>query len=108
MPQGTCEVRRLADLPPGYSIKRRDTWTHLAGTYDGTYLKLYVDGSLANQVSYNLGVFNSTDGLAIGGTIGRVGVDSPVYLFDGRMDFVRLYRRALTSTEVQVLHDNNQ
>ncbi len=41
-------------------------WTHLAGTYDGTNLDLYVNGILEASSVFTNGIFPSSDNLAIG------------------------------------------
>ncbi len=45
-------------------------WSHIAGTYDGAALNLYVDGILQSNVPFASGIFPGTDDLAIGGTVG--------------------------------------
>jgi lysophospholipase L1-like esterase len=71
------------------------TWSHLAATYDGVVVRLYVDG--AEVASQNLGspLPTSSDPLRIGGNniLGQ--------FFEGRLDEVRIYNRALTGTEIQ-------
>jgi Concanavalin A-like lectin/glucanases superfamily/Domain of unknown function (DUF1929)/Bacterial Ig domain/Kelch motif len=75
-------------LPP-------DTWTHLAATFDGASLRLYVNGS---QVASTVGagpIVGSTGALHIGGH----GVLRE--FFRGRIDEVRVYNRALSAAEIQ-------
>ena len=79
---------------PGTSIPLNQ-WTHLAFVYDGTYLKGYVDGQL--DKSENIGSFTirtSTRPL----WVGRL---QNTYDFDGLIDEVRIYSRALTEAEIQ-------
>jgi hypothetical protein len=47
-----------------------DVWTHIAGTYDGSTTKLYVNGVLHSETPYTLGIFLGNIDLAIGGTVG--------------------------------------
>jgi Concanavalin A-like lectin/glucanases superfamily len=72
-----------------------NTWTHLAGTYDGATLRLYVNGVQVSSRAQTGPVATSTNPLQIGG-------DS-IYgqYFQGRIDEVRVYNRALSATEIQ-------
>jgi hypothetical protein len=73
-----------------------NTWSHLALTYDGATLKLYINGQLADSRSQT-GLLATTSGvLSIGGN----GVWSNEN-FLGRIDEIRIYNRALTQQEIQ-------
>ena len=71
------------------------TWTHLAMTYDGTTLKMYVNGVLATSTTQAGTVTTSTNALQIGGdtTYGQY--------FKGLIDEVRVYNIALTQAQIQ-------
>ena len=73
-------------------------WYHLVGTFDGTQARIYVNGSVAGTAS--------ADFIAPGGDL-PVGIaynnDTGNRNFEGRMDAVRLYDRALSSDEVGAL-----
>jgi hypothetical protein len=70
-------------------------WYHIAGTYDGTSIKLYVDGKIIGTTSYSGGnAGNSTCNL------GR----SPAFtnrLFEGKIDELRVWNTARTETEIK-------
>ncbi len=72
-----------------------NTWTHLAMTYDGVALKLYVNGTLIRTTSVSGNIVSSTNPLRIGG--------NSVWgeYFSGRIDEVRIYNRALSVGEIQ-------
>src|SRR3989449_1827506 len=72
-----------------------NTWSHLAGTYDGATLKLYVNGVLVASNPFTGPILTSTGALRIGGN----GIWKE--FFQGRIDEVRIYNRAISSTEVQ-------
>jgi hypothetical protein len=80
---------------PGVSPLALNTWTHLAGTFDGTTARLYVNGVLirSNPAAGTLPV--STAPLRIGGNSlwGE--------FVHGRIDEVRIYNRALSREEIQ-------
>jgi hypothetical protein len=71
-----------------------NTWSHLAVTYDGVTLKLYVNGTLASSKAVAGSLFASTGALRIGGN------NIWPEWFAGLIDEVRVYQRALTATEV--------
>ncbi len=68
-------------------------WTHLAATYDGTTLKLYVDGVLQSSVAAPL-PYNSTQNLYLGGNPGDA-----LGWFVGLVDDVYVFNQALTDDE---------
>jgi glucose/arabinose dehydrogenase len=70
-------------------------WTHVALTYDGATLKLYVNGVLANSQARTGTIQSGTNPLWIGG-------NSPYgEYFQGLIDELRIYNRALTQAEIQ-------
>jgi chitodextrinase len=71
------------------------TWTHVATTYDGTTVRLYVGGSLVASVAATGNITTSASPLSIGGTAAYG------EYFNGRIDDVRIYNRALSATEIQ-------
>ena len=70
------------------------TWTHLASTYDGATLRLYVNGIQVSQLAVSGSITTSTGALRIGGNAiwGEY--------FSGLIDEVRIYNRALTAREI--------
>jgi len=72
-----------------------NTWTHLAVTYDRATLRLYINGVQISSVARTASIATSTNPLQIGG-------DS-IYgqYFQGTIDEVRVYNRALSQTEIQ-------
>lgn len=76
-------------------------WRHLAGTYDGTTMRLYVDGVLVNSKSHTAGgdldsypAHTVTMGDSIAG----------YREFNGYLDDVRVYSRALTEGQVAEIY----
>ena len=71
------------------------TWTHLAGTYDGATHRLYVNGIQVAQLALTGAIATSTGPLKIGG--------NAIWSewFNGQIDEVRLYSRALSAVEIQ-------
>ena len=72
-----------------------DTWVHVAATYDAANLRLYVNGTLAASVAATGSISTSTGALRIGGN------NLWPEFFQGRIDEVRIYNRALTQSQIQ-------
>lgn len=72
-----------------------NVWTHLAGTYDGTTMRLYVNGAQVSSRAQTGQIPTSTSALQIGG--------DTIYgqYFRGTIDEVRVYQRALSAAEIQ-------
>ncbi|HET8606476.1 MAG TPA: LamG-like jellyroll fold domain-containing protein, partial [Gaiellaceae bacterium] len=71
------------------------TWTHLAASYDGSTLRVYQNGALQAQKAVSGAIDTSTGPLRIGGD--NVWGE----WFAGLIDDVRVYNRALTTTQIQ-------
>jgi hypothetical protein len=74
------------------------TWVHLAGTWDGTTKRFYVNGALRFEVDFVVD-FDGSDFLIGGDENGGV----PALMFGGRVDDVRIYDRALDGAEILAL-----
>ena len=77
-----------------------NTWYHIVCTWDGSTAKVFINGQeqASGARSGNLNVNN----LPL--RIGRTG--APAYPFNGLIDEVRIYNRALSSAEVSDLYNN--
>jgi hypothetical protein len=74
-----------------------DTWTHLACTYDGDTLALYVNGARVDSVKpKNLDVLGDAGGMVIGN-------DDGFHAFVGALDDLRVYSRLLDDDEISQL-----
>ena len=84
----------------GNGIPVYNEWYHLALTYNGAIMKLYVNGQLANskQVTGPLHV-NGRD-FVIGSNNGAQ------KFFHGSIDDVRFFNKALSQTEIQAIYKN--
>jgi hypothetical protein len=78
--------RVVADVPAG-------VWTHVAGSYDGTTLRLYLNGELAGSIAYDGGVPAVADPFLIGNNGIYGGMPAHV-------DEVRLWDRALSAADI--------
>src|SRR5882724_9543448 len=71
-----------------------NAWTHLAATFDGATVRLYVNGVQVASQAQTSALAPTTGTLQIGG-------DSYGEFFAGRIDEVRIYNRALSAAEIQ-------
>ena len=83
----------------GTSALPLNTWSHLAGTYDGATLRLYVNGSQVASKAVTGGIATTNGALRIGG--------NAIWSewFKGLIDEVRVYNRALSAAEVAADRD---
>ena len=72
-----------------------NTWSHLVGTFDGSVLRLYVNGALA-ATSAAAGPLNSGSGPSF---LGRLGQN--LYPFQGSIDEVAVFSGALSPDRVR-------
>jgi hypothetical protein len=79
-----------------------NTWHNYIYVYDGTALKLYLDGILDAQIPASGNISNYTSVLNIGKYVYHGG--STYYQFyNGKLDEIRFYNRQLTTTEISYL-----
>jgi hypothetical protein len=80
----------------GATALAANTWSHLAATYDGTALRMFVNGVQVSSRAQTGTIATSNGALTIGG--------DALYgqYFAGMIDEVRIYNRALSVAEVQV------
>ena len=76
-----------------------NTWFHFALTWDGTTLKLYINGVLQSQQTRSGILSGSGTSIGIGGATGGVNLLKSGSLLDD----IRIYNKALSSTEVSTI-----
>ena len=80
------------------------TWHHVAGTYDGSLMGIYVDGQLVALQSASGPIAITTDALNIGN---KPRSGNPFDHFSGIIDDVRIYGRALSAGEIGQLYQTD-
>ena len=90
---------------PGRSIPNglgsyKNQWIQFFVTYDGTTIRLYINGAEAANMPASGNVFSTTDNFAIGAR-----GDANWTKFNGKVDGVRVYNRALSAQEVLTLYN---
>ena len=83
---GGPETAAPADFP-------LNTWVHIAGTFDGSNYRLYINGELIQTVPGTTGPVNDAPL--------RLGNSGSCEPFGGRLDEVEVFNRALSQPEIQ-------
>lgn len=73
-------------------------WYHVAGTYDGTTMRAYINGQEVGTTAYTGTVTNGTYDLYLGRAAYTVG---GTRYFDGNIDEVRIWNAAVPQTAIQ-------
>jgi large repetitive protein len=72
-----------------------DSWSHVAATYDGTTMRLYVNGSLSNSAASALSLLDNAAAFRVGNS--ALGTDG----WAGDLDDVAVYSGVLSAAQVQ-------
>ncbi|MHC4546533.1 MAG: LamG domain-containing protein, partial [Planctomycetota bacterium] len=76
------------------SFTADNQWHHVAGTYDGSNVRIWVDGVEGTPYSFTYGMNSAANSLQIGRGA------SNAYNFAGALDDVRLYNAVLTEADI--------
>jgi hypothetical protein len=82
-----------------------DIWYYLAGVYDGANIIGYLNGVAGTPVAQTGDITSTTDPLWIGVRDRAGSKDLP---FDGIIDEVRIYNRALSAAEILAIYDSGR
>ena len=97
----TCNFGTIGGVT-GSTLIAYNTWHNYTYEYDGSSLKLYLDGVLDGQQSASGLISNNTTTMNIGRYI-YYGGSTYYFYFNGVMDDIRFYNRVLTQTEITYL-----
>lgn len=76
-----------------------NTWSHVVVTYNGSVMKIYIDGVEKGSTSTTSTIAANNQAIGIGGVTG-------LDFFNGEIDDLRLYNRGLSAAEVTALHQS--
>ncbi|MBT7311436.1 T9SS type A sorting domain-containing protein [bacterium] len=76
-------------------------WYHLTGTYNGSNMKLFIDGNMVSETTAQSGLITYPDYCWF--EIGSYRDDDELNNFTGCLDDIRLYNRALSADEISEL-----
>lgn len=95
LPAGGGTLGGITEHADGERADPIHAWTHLATTYDGTMVRLYVNATLVSSRAASGGILGTTNPLWIGG-------NHPYgEYFQGVIDEVRVYDLALSPAELR-------
>jgi len=82
------------------STFKTNRWYHVAGTYDGTTQKIYINGELEAETTANSGPINYDDSWL---ALGAYKDDNEENHFNGKLDEVRIWSTAKSAEEIRDL-----
>ena len=104
--QGGSVVFRLIKVPGvqhatlvSDSLVPLNAWTHIAATWDGATMKMFVNGVQQSRMFDLTGTINGGEGSTL---IGKQG--SNINHFEGLIDELEIFNRALSSQEVSAIY----
>ena len=77
-----------------------DEWHHVAATYDGSAANIYINGVLNASAAVATTPATNTQPMHFG-----AGRDNNTFFFQGQIDEVEVFNRALTAAEVKAIYD---
>jgi len=77
------------------TVVKIEKWVHVAGTYDGSELKIYINGKLDGSMEWTKGIYQGDAKVQIGKYEG-----ADFFQFWGIIDEVMLWDRALSEQEI--------
>ena len=102
--ESDLKANTLIGNNPGSTALQLSTWYHVAMTYDGANVKLYVNGSQESSTT-DTGVIDYT--ASTSPTIGKRAGYAQNY-FPGYIDEVRVYNRALSAAQIAQDYNNGK
>lgn len=84
-------------IVPGIQL---NTWQHIVMTYNGSSLKVYVNGTQAVSIAASGTINSSTETFHIGG----LPFSPSPFMFGGKLDEVALWSKALTPAEITCMY----
>lgn len=97
------DVQTVRLATPSTAPVTRMTWVHIAGTYDGSVARLYVDGQPIMSQPMTGRFMQDTTPFILGANGNG---DTVTERFPGNIDEIMLYRRALAADEIAHLYDD--
>jgi len=81
-------------------VLEEDTWYHIAGTYDGQVMTLYLNGESFGTTPASGSILLTADPVCVGNIVNAAGAGSNEY-WSGVLDEVLIYNEALAAGQIQ-------
>jgi len=105
---GTPWPTKIAEAQGKTGSTQTKKWTHVVHTYDGAHVKLYQDGKLVatdSKLTQAGNILTDSGALLIGANHNPGYSSTTRWYWQGMLDDVRIYNRALTASQVRALYD---
>lgn len=99
---GGCEKSQYWKYLDSLGTVPIDVWTHVAATYDGSRLVIYLNGVASGAMTVSGATCSNDEPLAVGAKNAPAKGILEAF-WDGRLDDVRIYNKALSATRVATL-----
>jgi hypothetical protein len=78
-----------------------NTWTNITGVWDGSKLRIYINGLEANSANQTINPYDGDNDIKIGADL-NLGTDPANWrYFNGTIDDIHIYNYALTASQVK-------
>lgn len=92
----------------GSNFYKTNEWYHIVGTYDGNYIKIYVNGSLINSQRATGSMTDFGQDLYIARHGNKSEYYNTIFHLPGDIDDVRIYSKALTADQILNMYQNSK
>ncbi len=96
---GTSESCKYAYS--GVEINESGVWHHVAGTWNGTHLQIYVDGVAEDSTPPAMSNIHNPTNRDV-----RIGYCISGYLYNGTIDEVMIFNRSLSDAQISTIYNN--
>lgn len=87
----------------GDNTSQQGIWQHITGTYNGSAMRIYIDGDLKNEVAFSGTIDDVTSNVTIGDWVAGGTGEGLFAKTAGVIDDVMIYNRSLTAEEIAQL-----
>ncbi|MGD9971335.1 MAG: cadherin domain-containing protein [Sulfuricurvum sp.] len=85
------------------TVPLQNTWQHVAGVYDGSYIHLYINGIEESNTTLSGTLINPSNALL---QFGQWAYSTNSRNFNGYLDEIKIYDQALTPGQIQTIYTN--